>query len=542
MVLKNSINFINSFFLYIYNILRKIYLNSSIYNNKISKINYRILNYKPSLSLLGCIIKYEKKKKKIEDFYLNSIWKNNQLNEKDFKKLHSFFWLFSLDLKSSKKTTHSIILNWIDNNKKYNQKSWETDVLSKRVISWISNSQLTYEDGDEDYKEKFNFMINKQINHLINEISRSKLVDDKMIGCTAIILTGLSYNDKKILDFGINLLKKISSFSFDTSGFPKSRGIRQLTFYLKYFVLIRELLKESQKEIPEYLNENIYYLGQAYNFIWQSTKSNFLFNGNHDSDHSDFDNYLKNQGYKFKGNLNEFGGYAILKNKNFRLIMDLGSSPEKKFSTNYQSGPLSFEIFYKGIKLITNSGYFQNIKHQLNDISRSTAAHSTLTVDNNSISRFKKSVNGISQIEKGFKIIKKNIISEDLFWSLKGSHDGYQKKYGIIHERTIEFYPEKNKFIGLDKLIKKKNFKSSNFEIRFHLMPNAKVTKTQEGKSVLIELENSGWRFFCKDHKLDVETGLYFGKKNSYTENQNIFITGISQKDDQEIRWEISKI
>ena len=542
MVLKNSINFINSFFLYIYNILRKIYLNSSIYNNKISKINYKILSYKPSLSLLRCIIKYEKKKKKIEDFYLNSIWENNQLNEKDFKKLHSFFWLFSLDLKSSKKITHSIILNWIDNNKKYNQKSWETDVLSKRVISWISNSQLTYEDGDEDYKEKFNFMINKQINHLINEISRSELVDDKMIGCTAIILTGLSYNDKKILDFGINLLKKISSYSFDNSGFPKSRGIRQLIFYLKYFVLIRELLKESQKEIPEYLNENIYYLGQAYNFIWQSTKSNFLFNGNHDSDHSDFDDYLKNQGYKFKGNLDEFGGYVILKNKNFRLIMDLGSSPEKKFSTNYQSGPLSFEIFYKGIKLITNSGYFQNIKHQLNDISRSTAAHSTLTVDNNSISRFKKNVNGNSQIEKGFKIIKKNIISEDLFWSLKGSHDGYQKKYGIIHERTIEFYPEKNKFIGLDKLIKKKNFKSSNFEIRFHLMPNAKVTKTQEGKSILIEVENSGWRFFCKDHKLDVETGLYFGKKNSFTENQNIFITGISQKDDQEISWEISKI
>ena len=542
MVLKNSFNFINSFFLYIYNILRKIYLNSSIYNNKISKINYKILNYKPSLSLLGCIIKYEKKKKKIEDFYLNSIWENNQLNEKDFKKLHSFFWLFSLDLKSSKKITHSIILNWIDNNKKYNQKSWETDVLSKRVISWISNSQLTYEDGDEDYKEKFNFMINKQINHLINEISRSELVDDKMIGCTAIILTGLSYNDKKILDFGINLLKKISSYSFDNSGFPKSRGIRQLIFYLKYFVLIRELLKESQKEIPEYLNENIYYLGQAYNLIWQSTKSNFLFNGNHDSDHSDFDDYLKNQGYKFKGNLDEFGGYVILKNKNFRLIMDLGSSPEKKFSSNYQSGPLSFEIFYKGIKLITNSGYFQNIKHQLNDISRSTAAHSTLTVDNNSISRFKKNVNGNSQIEKGFKIIKKNIISEDLFWSLKGSHDGYQKKYGIIHERTIEFYPEKNKFIGLDKLIKKKNFKSSNFEIRFHLMPNAKVTKTQEGKSILIEVENSGWRFFCKDHKLDVETGLYFGKKNSFTENQNIFITGISQKDDQEISWEISKI
>ena len=76
--------------------------------------------------------------------------------------------------------------------------------------------------------------------------------------------------------------------------------------------------------------------------------------------------------------------------------------------------------------------------------------------------------------------------------------------------------------MGTDKLIKKKNFKTSSFEIRFHLEPGVKVTKTQDGKSILIELENSGWKFSCKDHKIDVETGLYFGKKNSFLENQNI--------------------
>ena len=31
-------------------------------------------------------------------------------------------------------------------------------------------------------------------------------------------------------------------------------------------------------------------------------------------------------------------------------------------------------------------------------------------------------------------------------------------KYGIIHERSLEFYPEKNKFIGIDKIIKNKDF------------------------------------------------------------------------------------
>ena len=102
-----------------------------------------------------------------------------------------------------------------------------------------------------------------------------------MIGCAAIILAGLSYHDKDgYLNYGLNLLKRIIKFSFDNTGFPKSRNIRQLHFYLKYFILIREWLKESQNEIPEYIDENIYYLGQSYAFIWQNNKKDFLFNGN----------------------------------------------------------------------------------------------------------------------------------------------------------------------------------------------------------------------------------------------------------------------
>ena len=542
MVLRNSFNFINEFFFYLINQTRKIYLNSTYYNKKISSIDEKSLDYKPSNSLFNCLINYEKKRKKIEEFYLHSIWSNNKIKDNDYNKLHSFFWLFTLDLKSSKKITQSILLNWIESNQKYNQKNWEIDILSKRIISWISNSKLTYEDSSLDYKKKFNHIIKKQINHLINEISRSELVDDKMIGCSAIVLSGLSYNDEKILNYGLNLLKKINSFSFDNEGFPKTRNIRQLVFYLKYFVLIRELLKESHKDIPEYINETIFYLGQSYDFTWQTTKYNLLFNGNNDIDHSDFDKYLQLHGYKFNNQNNEVGGYAIVKNKNITIAIDLGSTPETKFSNNYQSGPLSFEMIFSGKKLITNSGYFQNYKHQLNNISRSTATHSTLTIDNSSVCRFKKESNGNPIIEKGYKILNKNVVSKKNFFSLKGSHDGYKKKYGIIHERTIEFFPIVNKLIGKDKLIKKKNFKSTNFEIRFHLLPGSKVTKTLDGKTILIELENSGWKFTCNQYLVDVETGLYFGKKNSFTENQNIFISGITKKEEQIVMWEINKI
>ena len=41
---------------------------------------------------------------------------------------------------------------------------------------------------------------------------------------------------------------------------------------------------------------------------------------------------------------------------------------------------------------------------------------------------------------------------------------------------------------------------------------------------------------------INIDNGLYFGNKNSYTENQNIFISGISNNQTENIKWEINKI
>ena len=310
-------------------------------------------------------------------------------------------------------------MQWIENNHKYNSKSWEINIVAKRLIAWISNSKLTYEDGDLIYKEKFNNIIKKQVNHLINEIEKSEWDDDKMIGCSAIILAGLSYRNKDdYLNFGFSLLKRIIRFSFDSSGFPKSRNIRQLYLYLKYFVLIREWIKESQNEIPKYIDENIYHLGQAYMFIWQNNKKDILFNGNHETNNIDFDNYLKKLGYNFKNQNNELGGYAILNNKKNSLIMDIGSSPDKRFSSNYQAGSLSFEIISNGKKLICNSGYFQNVKNQLNELSKSSAVHSTLVIDDRSSCKFTKTTNLNSKIFQGLKVIKKILFLKKIIGKL----------------------------------------------------------------------------------------------------------------------------
>ena len=60
MFLKSTFNYINEFYFIFKNQIRKVYLNSSIYNRKISKVDENVLVYQPSLNILSSLIKYKK--------------------------------------------------------------------------------------------------------------------------------------------------------------------------------------------------------------------------------------------------------------------------------------------------------------------------------------------------------------------------------------------------------------------------------------------------------------------------------------------------
>ena len=107
---KSSLNSIGEFYFIFKNQIRKIYLNSSIYDKKISKVDYNILVYQPSLTILSSFVKYKKQKKKIEDFNVQSIWDSKSLGISDFKKL-GFKAKYSIDYGIKE------IINWLKKNK-----------------------------------------------------------------------------------------------------------------------------------------------------------------------------------------------------------------------------------------------------------------------------------------------------------------------------------------------------------------------------------------------------------------------------------------
>ena len=59
------------------------------------------------------------------------------------------------------------------------------------------------------------------------------------------------------------------------------------------------------------------------------------------------------------------------------------------------------------------------------------------------------------KVKKGLRIINKSCIQEENYWKVSASHDGYLKKYNSIHERKIEFFPDKGKLAWMREQIEK---------------------------------------------------------------------------------------
>ena len=49
------------------------------------------------------------------------------------------------------------------------------------------------------------------------------------------------------------------------------------------------------------------------------------------------------------------------------------------------------------------------------------------------------------------------------------------------------------------------------------------------------------WKFNSNSN-MNIDNGLYFGTKDSFVDNQNIVISGMTNDKNQTIKWEITKI
>ena len=499
---------------------RNYYFCSHFYNKKLITFNPERIFYTPSSHLSASLITSSTDFYKLPNLSPINLWKINKKEKQQFENLHSFLWLTKIDRKNSKDLTKNIIKSWLDNFFNYEPNSWDMETTAKRIIAWTSNTDVALEDSDKAYRKKFLLSIVKQSNFLLKNLNNLFYDSIKIICCSAIILSGIIFKENNLnYKIGIKELEKIVKNNFDKNGFPKSRNPEEVFISLKYLILIREWFKEAQKPIPDFLNEIIHKCGSCYVMLSCKNKQFPLFNGATEINHKDYDIFLKNLKYKFTNENSEIAELIKIKKKKFEFFIDCGNPPPNKFEKHYQAGCLAFELISNKQKIICNSGYGKYLSPKLTSLSRSTAAHSTLYLNDTSSCIFQKNksinkVYGNSLIQK-HKIISKNYSEDKDYYFISATHDGYEKKFGYLHTRSIKIFKKEDKIFGQDELKKTKNCQYPLiYFIRFHIYPNTKIVKTKAGNSVLISLSSGeGWSLQSEKNDFQIEKNIFLGKK-----------------------------
>ena len=528
--------------------IKKNYFFTTYYNNSLKSKLPEQLYFYPNPFLLSSFVNQKIFTFKLSKVNVDTFW-NDFESLKEEEDLNSFFWLNLINRKNDGEAIQQIISIWIKNNNKYKKKNWGDGQISKRILAWILNADIILNNANEVFKENFFKSIITQVNHLKKNLNNENDPAKKIEISSAIILSGLVFKEyNSNFEKGIKALKYTVEDFFDNNGCTINRNIYDLVQCSKFLILIKECCKDAQEYIPDFLDDIVEKLIDCLFSLQTPTNKNPLFNGASEFKIDNYLEYLKGLEYKPNNIINNISQIYIARGKKNLLFFDVGSPPDKKFSKDYQSGPLSFEYFIDNSKIITNCGFGNKISKKAELISRLTSAQSTLCLNDSSVVRFEKNelVNDAfgTSIKTSFKVSDLSVEDNKNYLTLAARHNAYENKFNYIHERIIQIDKKKSNLLGKDNLIAANKGKKilNMYSIRFHLYPGINAVQTIGKNSILIQIEkNKSLIFACNGDNLLLEKSIFLGR-NQIISNFCITITGtLNNGENKNITWELKR-
>jgi uncharacterized heparinase superfamily protein len=203
------------------------------------------------------------------------------------------------------------------------------------------------------------------------------------------------------------------------------------------------------------------------------------------------------------------------------LIMDTGSPPPPRLSHEAHGGCLSFELSSGQSRIVVNCGMPAIGRESWRSFARSTAAHSSLVYHDTSSCRFIK-LSAIKRFLRGAPVVSgplnveasREAVQNGVL--LRTSHDGYLRRFGMVHRRVLLLSHDGLRLDGEDTLAPppgvriKRN--ATDYALRFHLHPSVKASPLADASGVMLVLQNRDvWTFETLDDKVDLEDSVFLG-------------------------------
>jgi uncharacterized heparinase superfamily protein len=228
------------------------------------------------------------------------------------------------------------------------------------------------------------------------------------------------------------------------------------------------------------------------------------------------------------------------------VIMDTGPPPPPNVSQEAHAGCLSFEFSSGPSRVVINCGMPSTGRDNWRAFARSTAAHSTLTFADTSscqfveLSAMKKFLQG-APVVSGPEIVEnfREVVTNGEL--LTTSHDGYLPRFGVIHRRVVMVSPDGTKLDGEDSVSPAQGGRirgsDASYALRFHLHPSVKASRLSDGRGVMLVLPNRDvWTFEALDDKVDLEDSVFLAGNDGPRRSAQIVIRQ-DARHASSIRW-----
>ena len=184
-------------------------------------------------------------------------------------------------------------------------------------------------------------------------------------------------------------------------------------------------------------------------------------------------------------------------------LFDIGAPPPVGFDENAHAGTLSIEVSIGQERLFVNCGAIVGTENSWKTVQRTTAAHSTLSIEDRNSSELLES--------GGFGSRRARVITNyeevDDYFTSSARHDGYYMPYSTVHSRTLRLFKHSERLEGVDELACIDNCR---FDIRFHLHPDVSASVSHSGKSAILRLPKGGdWQLDCNGGNLRLDESIY---------------------------------
>ncbi len=243
-------------------------------------------------------------------------------------------------------------------------------------------------------------------------------------------------------------------------------------------------------------------------------------------------------------------GFQRLDAGQMTVIIDTGPPPPPNVSADAHAGCLSFEMSSGTSRIVINCGMPSTGRDNWRAFARSTVAHSTLAYHEASSCQFVE-MSTMKKLLQGAPIVAgphnvenfREVVSNGEL--LTTSHDGYVQRFGLIHRRVLMASPDGTRLDGEDTISPAPNARVRNNEtdyaLRFHLHPSVKANRLTDARGVMLVLPNRDvWTFEALDDKVDLEDSVFLAGTDGPRRTAQIVIRQ-DTRHASSIRWSFAR-